>query len=161
MRSLAMSSIPHRSPFLDVRDGRRPISIDGETLLRTLLAWQRGEPRVCSMVVPPTPEEEDRRRISRERKVLLEERIKHVNRIKGLLASQGITSYQPLRRDRLRRLHELQSRDGRPLPTHLKSQILREIERMEAVLRQIVAVEEARDTLVCLGGTETRPVLPP
>ena len=73
-------------------------SIDGETLLRTLLAWQRGEPRVCSMVVPPTPEEEDRRRISRERKVLLEERIKHVNRIKGLLASQGITSYQPLRR---------------------------------------------------------------
>jgi transposase len=76
-----MSPIPHQSPFLDVRGERRPISIDGETLLRTLLAWQRGEPRVCSMVVPPTPEEEDRRRISRERKVLLEERIKHVNRI--------------------------------------------------------------------------------
>ena len=29
--------------------------IDGETLLRTLLAWRRGEPRVCSMVVPPSP----------------------------------------------------------------------------------------------------------
>jgi hypothetical protein len=35
-------------------------AIDGETLLRTLLAWKRGEPRVCAMVVPPTPEEEDR-----------------------------------------------------------------------------------------------------
>jgi transposase len=134
-------------------------SIDGETMLRTLLAWQRCEPRVCSMVVPPTPEEEDRRRISRERKVLLEERIKHVNWIKGLLVSQGITSYQPLRRDRHQRLDELQTCDGRPPPTHLKSQILREIERMEMLLRQIIAAEEARDTLVCPDSTETPAVL--
>ena len=42
--------------------------IDGETLVRTLLAWKRGEPRVCSMVRMPTSEEEDRRRIGRERK---------------------------------------------------------------------------------------------
>jgi len=27
-------------------------TIDGETLLRTLLAWKRGEPRVCAMVSP-------------------------------------------------------------------------------------------------------------
>src|ERR1700738_2927394 len=26
-------------------------TIDGETLLRTLMAWQRGEPRVCAMTV--------------------------------------------------------------------------------------------------------------
>src|SRR5215212_8010325 len=37
-------------------------AIDGEALLRTLMAFQRGEPRVCSMVVPPSPEAEDRRR---------------------------------------------------------------------------------------------------
>ena len=48
--------------------------IDGETLLRTLAAWRRGEPRVCSMVVPPTPREEDERRVSRERARLLQER---------------------------------------------------------------------------------------
>ena len=35
--------------------------IDGETLLRALLAYKRGEPRVCAMVVAPSPEEEDRR----------------------------------------------------------------------------------------------------
>ena len=29
--------------------------IDGEALLRVLLAYKRGEPRVCSMVVAPTP----------------------------------------------------------------------------------------------------------
>jgi transposase len=38
-------------------------SIDGETLLRALLAYKRGEPRVCAMVKPPTVEEEDRRRL--------------------------------------------------------------------------------------------------
>ena len=38
--------------------------IDGETLLRALLAHKRGEPRVCSMVRAPTPEDEDRRRIA-------------------------------------------------------------------------------------------------
>jgi transposase len=47
-------------------------AIDGETLLRTLLAWMRGEPRVCAMVVPPTPEEEDCRRVCRERAILLQ-----------------------------------------------------------------------------------------
>ena len=36
--------------------------IDGEALVRALLAYKRGEPRVCSMVKAPTPEEEDRRR---------------------------------------------------------------------------------------------------
>jgi len=59
--------------------------IDGEALIRTLLAYKRGEPRVCSMVRVPTPEEEDRRRICRERKALVAERVLHVNRIKGLL----------------------------------------------------------------------------
>src|SRR5208282_3166803 len=39
--------------------------IDGEALLRALLAFKRGEPRVCAMVKAPTPEEEDRRRLSR------------------------------------------------------------------------------------------------
>ena len=74
--------------------------IDGEALLRALLAHKRGEPRVCSMVRAPTPEDEDRRRICRERKVLIMERVQHVNRIKGLLFSQGSFGYEPLRRDR-------------------------------------------------------------
>ena len=70
-------------------------AIDGETLLRTLLAWKRGEPRVCAMVAPPSPEQEDQRRTSRERAILLRERVRHVNRIKGLLAGQGIPDFEP------------------------------------------------------------------
>lgn len=37
--------------------------IDGETLIRALMAWKRGEPRACSMVKLLTPEEEDNRRL--------------------------------------------------------------------------------------------------
>src|SRR5436305_6215623 len=49
--------------------------IDGEALVRALLAYKRGEPRVCAVVRAPDPEEEDRRRVCRERKTLTAERI--------------------------------------------------------------------------------------
>jgi transposase len=124
--------------------------IDGEALLRTLLAYNRGEPRVCAMVKAPTPEEEDRRRLSRERKVLTNERVLHVNRIKGLLFSQGISGFEPLRRDRRRRLDELRTGDGRLLPKHLRAQIGRELDRLELLLDQIKAVEAERDVLLAV-----------
>jgi transposase len=122
--------------------------IDGEALVRTLLAYKRGEPRVCAMVKAPTPEEEDRRRLCRERKVLINERVLHVNRIKGLLFAQGVSGYEPLRRDRRQRLDELNTGDGRPLPGRLKRQIDRELDRLELLLEQIKAVEGERDELL-------------
>src|SRR6201981_1943882 len=64
--------------------------VDGETLVRTLMAYKRGEPRVCSMARAPTPQEEARRRVCRERRPLVGERVRHVNRIKGLLSAQGV-----------------------------------------------------------------------
>lgn len=122
--------------------------IDGEALLRTLLAYKRGEPRVCSMVRVPSPEQEDMRRLSRERRTLVGERLTHVNRIKGLLASQGIRGYQPLRRDRRVRLEALQTGDSRPLGTHIHAQIRRELDRLEMLCGQIKAIETERDALL-------------
>jgi len=122
--------------------------IDGEALVRALLAFKRGEPRVCSMVRPPSPEEEDRRRILRERKALTTERVRHVNRIKGLLFAQGVAGYEPMRRDRRARLETLRTGDGRELPSHLKTQILRELDRLELLLSQIKALESERDELL-------------
>jgi len=127
--------------------------IDGETLVRALLAYKRGEPRVCAMVKVPTPGEEDRRHLCRERKALTAERVRHVNRIKGLLFSQGISGYQPLRRDRRQRLEELQTGDGRPFPQHLKALVNRELDRLELLLKQIKTVEAARDALLAVGQT--------
>lgn len=122
--------------------------LDGEALLRALLAYKRGEPRVCSMVRPPTPEAEDERRICRERAELIEERVRHVNRIKGLLFSQGVGDYEPLRRDRRKRIVEMRTGDGRPLGEHLRAQIQRELDRLELLLEQIRAVEREREALL-------------
>ncbi len=123
-------------------------SIDGETLLRTLMAWGRGERRVCSMVQAPSPEDEDRRRLTRERGTLVKERIQHTNRIRGLLSGQGVRDYNPLRGDCLERLEALWTGDGRPLPPLLKAEILRELDRIAVVTTQLATVERARDALV-------------
>lgn len=131
--------------------------IDGEALVRTLLAYKRGEPRVCAMVTAPSPEDEDRRRICRERKVLVAERVEHVNRIKGLLFAQGVGGYEPLRRDRRKRLEDLRTGDGRPLPALLKAQISRELDRFEMLLEQIKTVEAERDALIAADKETTSP----
>ena len=59
--------------------------IDGELLVRTLMAYLRGEPRVVRVVRVPSVEQEDARRASRERERLVEEQTAHTNRVKALL----------------------------------------------------------------------------
>ena len=76
------------------------------------------------------------------------ERVRHVNRIKGMLFGQGVSGYEPLRRNRRRQLEELRSGDDRVLPHHLKAQISRELDRLELLLEQIKAVEGERDELL-------------
>ena len=70
-----------------------------------------------------------------------------MNRIKGLLFSQGV-EYEPLHRNRRQRLEELRTGDGRPLPDHLKRQIRRELDRLELLLEQVKAVEAERDAVL-------------
>lgn len=134
--------------------------IDGEALLRTLLAYKRGEPRVCAMVRPPSPEDEDRRQLSRERRQLIRERIAHVNRIKGLLFAQGIIGYEALRSGNREKFSHLATADGRPLPANLKQRIYRELDRLELVAEQIKVVEKQRDALIiCQDDRHSPPVL--
>jgi len=74
--------------------------IDAELLLRTLLAWLRGEPRVCSMVPIPAGDDEDARRRVHEREELVAERVALVNRNGAVLATLGVGDYNPLLRNR-------------------------------------------------------------
>src|SRR3569623_381461 len=129
--------------------------IDGEALVRTLLAYKRGEPRVCAMVRAPTPEEEDRRRLCRELRTLISERVRHVNRLRGVLFAQGITDYDPRRSDRRERLEALRTGDGRPLPRYLKAMIERELGLIELLIEQIDDVRAARDARVAAERTAT------
>ena len=123
-------------------------AVDADALLRALMAFCRGERKVCSMVRVPTREEEDAKRLSREREQLIKERVRHVNRIKGLCATQGIYDYQPLKADRLERLDELRTGDGNPLPDRLKNEIRRQLERLKLLLELIGTVEAERDAVV-------------
>lgn len=104
------SHVVHAASIAVSRRRRRAKTdrIDGETMVRALLAHRRGDPRVCSMVRGADPRGRgSARRICRERKALIGERTLHINRVKGLLFSQGITGFEPLRRDRRKRLEKL------------------------------------------------------
>jgi len=64
--------------------------MDVSQLLTMLLRYPQGENKVWSLVHVPSPEEEDQRQLHRERMALKHERTRHINRIQGLLASQGV-----------------------------------------------------------------------
>jgi len=122
--------------------------IDAELLLRTLLAWLRGEPCVCSMVPIPAEADEDARRRVRERAELVAERVGLVNRIGAVLATLGVGEYNPLRRDRRQRLDELRTALGGSLPTHARAKIVRMLDRLELLLIQITELEKSRDAVL-------------
>ncbi|MGY4287646.1 transposase [Bradyrhizobium sp. LM2.7] len=111
--------------------------IDLGQLMRSFLAYLRGEVGVCSMVRVPTPEDEDRKRRTRERERLLKERTGHSNRIKGLLHGQGIRDARPLKPSFRSDLDKLRTGDGRALPPRLRDEIRREHERLLLVCKQI------------------------
>ncbi len=132
--------------------------LDVEKLLRTPMGWARGERRIRSMVRPPNPQQEDARRIIRECETLVTERTTQINRIKGLLATQGIFDFEPRLKHRCERLEEIRRWDGQRLPPRLKQELLCDLHRLELVLSQINAVEAARDLALKQAGTvETIP----
>ena len=97
------------------------------------------------MVRPPSPADEDERRLTRERGTLVTERTRHVNRIKGLLATQGVFEFKPLHKNRRQRLEELQQWNGQPLPPRLRTELVRKLDRLELVMSQLAALEAERD----------------
>ena len=130
-------------------------NIDVTKLLRSLMAYLRGEPKVWSVVRVPTVAEEDDRRLHRERDRLINERVQHVNRIKGLCAVHGVYHYEPLRLDRMKRLEQLRTGDERELPPRVKAEIRRELRRLELVLQMIKVIEKERNAMALGKATST------
>src|SRR3954467_13110720 len=141
--------------------------IDGELLLRTLMAHLRGEPRggerlraplmglwgggrrVVRIVRVPTVEQEDARRASRERERLVKEQTPHTNRIKALLRLQGMAVGYPRRRDWLNWLAKQRDWQGQPVSPHLLAEVTREHARLILVREQLAALERAQATQAC------------
>ena len=91
--------------------------IDGEALIRTLLAYKRGEPRVCSMV-----QGAHARRMKIAAVFAASVKRWSPSGFSTSIASRGCSSarvfrgYEPTRRDRRERLEELHTGDGRDSP---------------------------------------------
>jgi transposase len=118
--------------------------IDGELLLRTLMAHLRGEPRVVRIVRVPGVEQEDARRASRERDRLVKEQTGHTNRIKALLRLLGMAVGYPRRRDWLNWLERQRDWQGQPVSPHLLAEVAREHARLMLVREQLAALEQAQ-----------------
>ena len=129
------------------RRGRRVKTdrIDVKVLLRTLIAWCRGERHVWSLVRIPSIDEEDLRRSHRERGRLVRERTAHINRIKGLLFGQGIRRINVKSKYKTLAVDKLVTGDGHRLPPRLACEITREIQRLAVVQEQIAEIERERD----------------
>ena len=117
--------------------------IDGERMLRTLMAYLRGEPRVVRIVRVPTPEQEDARRASRERGRLTKEQTAHTNRIKALLRLLGMAVGNPRRRDWLTWLVKQRDWQGQAVPPQIMAEIKREHARLMLVREQLDALARA------------------
>ena len=129
------------------RRGRRAKTdrLDAEGMTRTLRTWLSGDRGVAREVQIPSVEQEDAKRIERERKYLVEERASIVGRIKGLLALHGIWLIGKRISKGVREcLEAMKTGDGRPLAPFLRRDIERMLTRYELVSRQIAEVEADR-----------------
>lgn len=122
---------------------RKTDKLDLKSLLRLLVRyWTLGEEDAWSVVNPPSRRAEDRRQLHRELEVLKNERIARGNRIRGLLATQGLKL--ELRAGFAERLREARLWDGSPVPPELRARLEREWARREAVSEEIRALNEER-----------------
>lgn len=120
-------------------------NIDVKALLRLLMRYITGEKEALTIVRVPSVEDEDRRRISRERERLVKERGAHSARIKSLLFLHGIKV------DSVKQLHGNTDKlkaavTGYDLPKDLVSEIERELHRHKMVDEQIKSLEALQQT---------------
>src|SRR5271163_3686678 len=129
------------------RKGRRAKTdrIDLDMLLRTLLAWLRGEPRVCAMVRVPSEEEEDARRPGRERHKLTRERVSIENQIQSLLWLHGIYGFRARLKKAKEKLEALRMRSGASLPRETMAQLRRLMIRQRLLSEQLAEIDAARE----------------
>jgi transposase len=118
--------------------------LDARKLLGMLLRYWAGEKDVWSVVRVPTREQEDGRQLQRAIRTLTKEQTRLTNRIKGLLASQGVAVGMG-RRGLAKSLEAIRIWDGSPLPPGLRRRLEMETARHGVVHRQLLDLESERD----------------
>jgi transposase len=124
--------------------------LDAEKLLSMLLRYYAGEKRLWSVVHVPTPEQEDGRQLQRAIRTLKKEQTRSINRIKGLLAGQGV-SVKTGRGGLLEALESIRIWDGSPLPEGLRRRLESEVARHAFLHRQLLDLQSQRDARIRQG----------
>lgn len=120
--------------------------LDGRKLLRMLIRHEGGEKGVWSVVRVPSVEAEDARHLHRELTGVKRDRVRVTNRIKGLLAGQGVRL--EVRKDFLERLDEIRLWDGSALPPGLRARLERAWEQRRWLTKRIQELEAQRRALL-------------
>src|SRR5262245_27356190 len=116
--------------------------LDATKLVAMLVRFVAGERRVWSVVRVPSDSDEDGRQMHRELEQLKDERTTHVNRIKGLLASQGLCI--EVADDFPEQLSQLRRWNDTAVPKELQARLQREFERLQFLRQQILELEKER-----------------
>ncbi len=120
--------------------------IDVGKLLNMLIRYHSGEETVWRVVHVPSVEAEDMRHLHRQLLTLKVDRTRHICRIKGLLATQGLNV--PIHMDFLDTLAAARTWDGSPLPPGLLARVKREHAGLRYVEQQIKELEAERNELL-------------
>jgi transposase len=113
--------------------------LDGRKLGSMLQRYHGGERTVWSVVRVPTVEQEDRRQLHRELRTLKKDRTRVTNRVKGLLAAQGIRLARAT--DVRAALPRLRLWDESPLPVGLRTRLERDCEHAQFLHTKIRDLE--------------------
>jgi transposase len=118
--------------------------LDTELLKRAFLGWLRGERDHCKMVAIPSIEDEDAKRLNRERENLVSEQSRIINRMKAALIRLGIRAFNPKLKKAAGRLEDLRTPEDEPIPPNTLAELRRDMERRRLIRDQIRQIEEAR-----------------
>ena len=152
LASIGIENVVVDSSSIEVNRRRRRVKsdrLDARKLVSMLVRYHAGEREVWSVVRVPTGEDEDRRQPHRELRTLKKERTRVTNRVKGLLAAQGIRL--PKGTDVRAALATVRLWDGSPLPAALRARLARECEQAEFLRTKIRALERERQRAIAHG----------
>ncbi|MFP3941822.1 MAG: IS110 family transposase [Thermoanaerobaculia bacterium] len=148
LESLGVDNVPVASSSIEVKRGKgaKTDRLDLDKLSRMLVRYGLGEVNVWSVVRVPSVDAEDFRHLHRERATLKKLRTAESNRLRSLLAIQGIAWEGRI--DGSFAVEELRCWDGSALPRFLRYQLDLGLERLHQLDQQLDELETLRRSML-------------
>ena len=149
LTSMGIVNVVCDSGAIEVKRRKKHVKcdpVDAAKLLNLLCRYHGGERKVWSVVNVPSVADEDRRQLHRGLKDVQGQQTECSNRIKGLLASQGLDAAVDAKFRTT--LAELRDWAGQPVPAALQQRILQEYAVWETLHRQVRDSANEQDLLL-------------